>query len=118
LAGTLGLKDIVSMAASSPDLAQDKVGTTVFGGSIQFIVTKSVSAIGPSWQLVNFTNISDLANFSEVNTDKITVSFAPGPNVGKRMARVRGFNPVAYEFLQQQILNSIGSRFITRPLRR
>lgn len=118
LSGTLGLKDIVSMAASSPDLAEGAAGTTVFGGSIQFIVTKSLSATGPSWQLVNFTNISDLANLSEVNTDKITVSFAPGSNAGKRMARVRGFNPVAYQFLQQQILDSIGSRFVMRPLRR
>ena len=118
LSGTLGLKDIVSMAASSPDLDESKTGTTVFGGSVQFIITKSLSATGPSWQFVNFTNIADLASLSEVNTDKITLSFAPGNNRGKRLARARGFNPVAYQFLQQQILNSISSRFIMRPLPR
>jgi hypothetical protein len=118
LSGTLGLKDIDSMAASSPDLDESKAGTTAFGGSVQFIITKSLSATGPTWQYVNFTSIADLASLSEVNIDKITLSFAPGNNRGKRLARVRGFNPVAYQFLQQQILSSISSRFIIRPLPR
>ena len=112
LAGSLGLKDIVSMAASTPDLADEGTGKTVFGGTIQFVVTKSVSATGPSWQLVRFRNLAALANLSEINTDSITLSFAPGTNKGKRLVPIRGFNPVGYQFLQQQLLSSISSQLV------
>jgi hypothetical protein len=53
-----------------------------------------------------------------VNTDKITLSFAQGPNAGKRMPRVgsiikhNSFNTAADIFLQQQLLNSISSQLI------
>jgi len=120
LAGTLGIKDIVSMAASTPDLDEDLKGgaKSVFGGSVQFVVTKSVSATGPSWQLVRFKNIAALGSLSEVNTDKITLSFAPGSNKGKRLAGIRTFNPAAYQFLQQQLLNSISSQLIIQNTQR
>jgi hypothetical protein len=108
LSGTLGIKDLVSMAASSPDL--DETQKTVFGGSVQFVITKSLSATGPSWQLVRFKNIATLASLSEINTDKITLAFAQGSNKGKRLPRVFGVNRAAYEFLQQQLLNSISSQ--------
>lgn len=114
LSGTLGLKDIVSMAASTPNLDDTLKGgqKSVFGGTVQFVVTKSVSATGPSWQLVRFKNIAALASLSEVNTDKITLAFAQGSNAGKRLARINGFNAAAYQFLQQQLLNSINSQLI------
>ena len=120
LAGGLGLKDIVSMAASTPDLDDDlKSGQkSVFGGTVQFVVTKSLSATGPSWQLVRFKNLAALASFSEINTDKITLSFAPGSNKGKRLARVHGFNPAAYQFLQQQLINSINSQLVIQNTQR
>ncbi|MBR1123748.1 hypothetical protein JQ628_19635 [Bradyrhizobium lablabi] len=110
LSGTLGIKDLVSMAASSPGL--DESQKTVFGGSIQFVITKSLSATGPSWQIVRFKNIATLASLSEINTDKITLSFAQGSNKGKRLPRIYGVNRAAYEFLQQQLLNSISSQLI------
>jgi hypothetical protein len=119
LAGSLGLKDIVSMAASTPNLNDEPKGDqkSVFGGTIQFVVTKSLSATGPSWQLVRFKNISALANLSEVNTDKITLSFSPGSNKGKRLAQINGLNAGAYQFLQQQLLNSISSQLIIQNSR-
>lgn len=113
LAGELGLKDFVSMATSSPDLDETLQGgekTGVFGGTIQFLVTKSLSATGPSWQLVRFKNLAALGSLSEVNTDKITVAFSQGSNKGKRLARIYGFNAPAYNFLQQQLINSISSQ--------
>lgn len=109
LAGSLGIKDIVSMAASTPDL--DETQKTVFGGTIQFVVTKSINAT-PSWQLVRLKNVGALASLSEINTDKITLSFAPGANKGKRLSPLPATNPVAYQFLQQQLLNSINSQLV------
>lgn len=118
LSGRLGIKDLVSMATSSPGLNEDEVGKTVFGGTIQFVVTKSLSATGPSWQLVRFKNIAALANLSEINTDKIVLSFAPGPNRGKRLTRVRSRNAMANQFLQQLILNSIDTQLVIQNNRR
>ena len=119
LAGSLGIKDIVSMAASTPDLDEDLKGgaKSVFGGTVQFVVTKSLSATGPSWQLVRFKNIAALGSLSEINTDKITLSFAPGSNKGKRLPRIQGFNGAAYQFLQQQLLNSINSQLVIQNQR-
>jgi hypothetical protein len=120
LAGSLGLKDLVSMAVSTPNLHEDlQAGEkSVFGGTVQFIVTKTLSAAGPSWQLVRLKNIAALGSLSEVNTDKITVSFAPGSNKGKRLARVNGFNAAAYQFLQQQMINSINSQLVIQNSQR
>jgi len=113
LAGALGLKDIVSMAVSSPNLDEKFVGQEkngVFGGTVQFIVTKSLSATGPTWSLVRFKSLAALASLSEVNTDKITFSFSPGTDKGKRMARINGYNAAAYNFLQQQLLSAISTQ--------
>jgi hypothetical protein len=62
LAGSLGLKDLVSMAASTPNL-DETLKSNVFGGTVQFVVTKSLTAVGPSWQLVRFKNIAALGQF-------------------------------------------------------
>jgi hypothetical protein len=124
LSGTLGISDFVAMAANSENLttAADKV----FGGSIQFLITKNVSAVGPTWSLVHFKGPGGLVNLSQVNTDKITLAFAQGDNVGKKMilpktylwSQKRGpkavvprrFNPIAYQFLQQMLTGSINSQ--------
>ena len=116
LAGSLGLKDIVSMAASTPNLDEMRK-PSVFGGIVQFVVTKNLKATGPSWQLVLYKNIAALGDLSEVNTDKITVAFAPGPNRGKRLVlkkvppRAR-INSEGYGMVTQQILNSISTQLI------
>jgi hypothetical protein len=120
LAGTLGLKDIVALAASTPELV-DPVKSPdagVFGGTIQFVVTKSVTSAGPTFALVHFTNIAALGNLSEINTDKITLAFAHGPNVGKRMppitlaAQHNRSNATGSAFLQQLLTSSITSQLI------
>jgi hypothetical protein len=117
LAGTLGLSDFVAMASVSPNLDQSANLTAkgVFGGSITFLVTKSLSALGPTWTLVHFKGPGGLASLSQVNTDKITVAFAQGTNVGKPLAKVanRPSNPEAHLFLQQLLTGSISSQLTT-----
>jgi hypothetical protein len=122
LAGTLGVSDFVAMAAPSEGLTT--AAEKVFGGTIQFIVTKSVDSVGPTWTLVHFKGPGGLLNVSQVNTDKVTLAFAQGPNVGTRMVLPRSFqeralttrrrsvNPRAYLFLQQMLTGSINSQLI------
>jgi hypothetical protein len=125
LSGTLGIVDFVAMAAPSEGLDTTTAPDKVFGGTIQFLVTKNVNAVGPTWTLVHFKGPGGLGGLSQVNTDKITLSFAQGPNIGKRMilptlAQLKkGFVPTAsahptnwraYLFLQQQLTGGIGTQ--------
>lgn len=129
LAGTLGISDFVAMASSSEGLTTG--AEKVFGGSIQFLVTKNVNAVGPTWTLVHFKGPGGLIGASQVNTDKITLAFAQGPNVGKKMAlpttlpralsqapdrlsQARGRRPngAAYLLLQQILTSSINSQLV------
>jgi hypothetical protein len=48
-----------------------------FGQTIQFIVTKSVTALGPTWTLRHFIGPSGLVNISRMDTHKLIISFAP-----------------------------------------
>jgi hypothetical protein len=118
LAGTLGINNIVAMAALTPDLddKQTLSGKGVFGGSVQFVVTKNLNSLGPTWSLVHFKGPGPLASLSEVNTDKIILAFAQGPNVGHSMQITAGIRPVpnppnrnADYFLQQLITSSIST---------
>jgi hypothetical protein len=112
LAGNLGIVDFVFMAGGSEGLdeSQNLTAKGVFGGTIQFLITKSVTAFGPTWTLVHFKGPGGLASVSQVNTDKITLAFAEGPNVGKRLAVPRRLNPAAHAFLQQLLTGSISSQ--------
>jgi hypothetical protein len=116
LSGTLGLKDFVAIAALTPNLdsSQTLSGKGVFGGTEQFLVTKNLSAIGPAWSLVRFKG-PGTASLSEVNTDKLTLAFAQGPNAGMLMGplaivRPNPPNKKAHLFLQQLFLGSITSQ--------
>ena len=123
LAGQLGIVDFVAMASRSDNLntSSDKV----FGGTISFIVTKNVNAAGPTWSLVHFKGPGGLIGVSQINTDKIVLSFAQGADVGKRMilptlAQIRKFgrpvqskrelNQSANMLLQQQLTGAISSQ--------
>ncbi|MFO1111013.1 MAG: hypothetical protein U1E61_17700 [Bradyrhizobium sp.] len=128
LSGTLGIVDFVAMAANSEGLTT--TSEKVFGGSIQFLITKNVSALGPTWSLVHFKGPGGLVNLSQVSTNKITLAFAEGPNVGKKMVlprtylwnrKIAGiapvrrgrFNPAAYGLLQQMLTSSINTQLTT-----
>ena len=84
LAGNLGLKRTVELAFTAPHADWTaQLADGAFGGYVNFVVTKNVNA-GPTWILTHFTGPgSNLANFSEVNTDKLTFAFARGDKAGK-----------------------------------
>ena len=119
LSGTLGLKDFVAMAALTPNLDEKQTlsGKGVFGGSVQFVAIKNLTSAGPTWTLVHFAGPGSV-NLSQVNTDKITLAFAKGPNAGKPMtpgAKVSANQPNkdAYWFLQQLLTSSINQQLNT-----
>jgi hypothetical protein len=80
LAGDLGVRSTVEMAMVTPDLAVTSSKLTgssgAFGGSVNFVLTKNLNAVGPTWTLKHFKGPGSLAGFSEVNNDKITFAFA------------------------------------------
>jgi hypothetical protein len=84
LAGELGLKRTVELAFTSQhiDWGKKLSDDGVFGGYVNFVVTKNVNG-GPTWTLTSFTGPgSNLGSFSEVNTDKLTYAFARGDKAG------------------------------------
>lgn len=84
LSGELGFRKTVELAFTSQhvDWGKKLSDDGVFGGYVNFVVTKSVSG-GPTWTLTNFTGTgSNLGSLSEVNTDKLTFAFARGDKAG------------------------------------
>ncbi|MDH2356356.1 hypothetical protein QCM80_37725 [Bradyrhizobium sp. SSUT112] len=85
LAGELGLKRTVELAFTSQHVDWGKKLSDdggVFGGYVNFVVTKNVNG-GPTWTLTSFIGPgSNLGSFSEVNTDKLTFAFARGDKAG------------------------------------
>lgn len=78
LEGKLGIKESLLLALTAPNTNLDTPlsGTNgAYGGSVQFIVTKSIGA-GPNWTLRNFAGPGKFASLSEVNTDKIVFAVA------------------------------------------
>ncbi|WP_237479940.1 hypothetical protein [Lichenibacterium dinghuense] len=95
LAGNLGLRETVAMAVQSTHLKNDKSisGTDgEFGGYVNFVVTKSLNGVGPTWALKHFKGPGGLAGVSEVNTDRIAFAFAEagaGKSSNDKIARVQ-----------------------------
>jgi hypothetical protein len=84
LAGELGLTRTVELAFTSQhvDWGKKLSDDGVFGGYVNFVVTKNVNG-GPTWTLTSFIGPgSNLGSFSEVNTDKLTFAFARGDKAG------------------------------------
>jgi hypothetical protein len=95
--------------------------TEAFGGVITFVVTKNVSGVGPTWTTTRWKGPGGLIGLSEVNTDKLTLGFAPGPNAGVAIPRNisnrtrNGPNLGAYNFNQQQLIQSLGTQSQVPP---
>jgi hypothetical protein len=125
LARTLGIRDFVAMGFQTdrlppPPNQQGSVGsgTEAFGGVITFLVTKNVSAVGPTWTTTRWNGPGGLVGLSEVNTDKLTLTFAQGPNAGQKMPKIdkivqNGPNLGAYSFTQQQLNQTISTQLQT-----
>jgi hypothetical protein len=124
LAGDLGIRNIVAMAALSEGGTPGGANKPAFSGSVQFAVTKAMTAAGPTWTLSHFKGPGSLASLSEKNLDKITLAFAQGPDAGKPMSLAREpkrasrtTNPVAAALLQQVLTSSINTQLqsLTTP---
>jgi hypothetical protein len=93
LEGRLGIKESVDLAgtASNIDLAAPGTGTSgVFGGLVQFIVTKNLTGVGPTWTLTNFTGPGKFASASDVSTNKIVFAFAFPAKPGEKKSTTAG----------------------------
>lgn len=134
LARTLGIRDFVAMGFQTDRLptpvqpktlqeeqASQKAGgsittaTEAFGGVITFVVTKNLSGFGPTWVTTRWKGPGGLVGLSKVNTDKLTLAFAEGPNAGQKLLPIgtiapNGPNLGAYSFTQQQINQSISTQ--------
>jgi hypothetical protein len=64
-----------------------------FGESIQFVLTATLSGVGPTWTLVRFTGpTGSLAGAFRKDTNMLLISFAPGPAApGKSHAAIVAF---------------------------
>jgi hypothetical protein len=88
LAGKLGLDEVVKMAFDSiaPNedkdkglaLYENKQKSASFGTSIQFVITKNVNSIGPTWTLAHFKGPGKLFLAQRTDTHKLSISFALG----------------------------------------
>ncbi|WFU42150.1 hypothetical protein QA640_06615 [Bradyrhizobium sp. CB82] len=119
LAGELGLRRTVELALTGQNIAWDKKLSDdggVFGGYVNFVVTKSVNG-GPTWTLTSFTGPgSNLGSFSEVNTDKLTFAFARGDKAGTPF-RVSG-RAKADRLIEQININQLTTQLSgVRPLK-
>jgi hypothetical protein len=114
LAGELGIRNIVALADSSPGLDEAQTlgpAKGAFGGSVQFLVTLGISAAGPTWTLTHFKGPGGLGSLSRVDTDKLTIAFAPKADAGpQKLATPR--NQRAYEMLLQIQTNAINSQLL------
>jgi hypothetical protein len=89
-----------------------------FGGVITFLVTKNISGFGPTWTTTRWKGPGGLIGLSKVNTDKLTLAFAQGPNAGQKMLPIgsivpNGPNLGAYSFTQQQLNQTISTQLQT-----
>lgn len=79
LAGDLGIEDTLNIAMLSLDKDDQAAfaGKEAVGQTIQFIVTKNISGIGPTWTLTRFVGPGGLFGAERIDTHKLIVSFAP-----------------------------------------
>jgi hypothetical protein len=118
LAGDLGLVPSAEIAFTSEGLnLQTKLSGTAgaFGGYVEFIVTKNLNAVGPTWTLQHFKGPGSLAGVSEMNTDKLTFAFAERsasgavPQAAQAQRALALLNSILTSQISTQISNLRGS---------
>lgn len=109
LAGDLGLRESVHMALTSADLDFGKglSADGAFGGYVNFVVTKNLNAVGPTWTFAHFNGPGKLAGLSEVNTDKLVFAFAPRSPSDVYPRKAPGAK--AEDLLNQILINEIST---------
>jgi len=84
LNGDLGIGEVVGMAFDSTRRSKQSGITfteggknNAFGESVQFVVTKNVNGLGPTWVLSFFKGPGGLLQMQRGDTHKLVISFAP-----------------------------------------
>ena len=80
LDGDLGLATAAKIGYHTADMSHEAVTDSQhapFNGSVQFIITKNLNGIGPTWALKQFPTLDVLGSVSQVNTDIVYFGFAP-----------------------------------------
>ena len=112
LAGDLGVMPTLEMAFRTPDLALTNTKlsgvTGVFGGSVNFMVTKNLNAVGPTYTLTHFKGPGSPAGVSELNNDKITFAFSARSATDKVPAAAK-----VNAFLDTLLLGQISTQIAT-----
>ena len=87
LAGDLGIAKTVEMGILTKglDLYSTKIGAAsgAFGGYVNFIVTRNVNMVGPTYTLRHFKGPGSLGSLEEKNNHKITFAFASAGATGQ-----------------------------------
>lgn len=113
LSGIIGLKESFDLAITSePFLNWSSSGSTgVFGGSVEFIVSKELTSTGPTWTLKNFIGPGSLFSASNKHNHKLTFAFVRGPNAGKGIDPSLKFQAQSFiaDVRQNQIANSLST---------
>ncbi|WP_146055913.1 hypothetical protein [Bosea psychrotolerans] len=114
LAGDLGIRNTVflAMTAGGRKVEGAKLDSGgEFGGHVNFVVTRNVNALGPTWTLTHFKGPGGLGEASRINSDKITFAFASGPPAPSANAAIPAATApgLSKQFLNQLLINQINS---------
>jgi hypothetical protein len=114
LAGEIGLVKSAEMAFTSEGLNLNTKlsgSSGAFGGYVNFVITKNLNAVGPTWTLTHFKGPGGLLGLSEVNTDKLTFAFAERSATGTiaRAAQTVRALSLLNSILTNQISTQLGT---------
>ncbi len=93
LEGDIGIKEVVNKAfttmySDSKTLPKSPQTSTAFGESLQFVLVKSLTAVGPTWTLTHFKGPGGFLNASRTDTHKLIISFAPPSTSAQTLAAI------------------------------
>ncbi len=95
LSGVIGLKEAFDLATTATtDLNWNGTGSNgAFGGYVNFIVKKQLTATGPTWSLAHFKGPGNFATLSANTNDKLVFAFTKGKKAAKNskeLSRIEG----------------------------
>jgi len=82
LAGDLGIIDTLDIGLRSFDKIDEEHGVAfsdkeAIGQTLQFVLTRNVNGVGPTWTLSHFIGPGGLAGAERIDTHKLIVTFTP-----------------------------------------
>jgi hypothetical protein len=93
LTGDIGIQEVVdkaftTMSSDSKMTPGSPQTSTAFGESLQFVLVKSLTAVGPTWTLKHFKGPGGFLNTSRTDTHKLIISFAPPSTSAQTLAAI------------------------------